>query len=392
MPLLPGIFASSGGEIYKLKLSTNFADGTLTNNNQTWFPEVNSVRGYSGAILDKVFYGDFTVIASWQHNYMGIGMVYKGTPSTADFIGTSSDGGGLYWATVSQSGFGTGAGYSFLGQYHAPISANGGTSNRKKTYFKWQRVTNTLTLQYSYKGASGPWTNFSDNYTATASTGDGVIIGMGEADEVEWDPFRLISVNGESVSLVSTSNDIGPNVLTPYAYYGNATAMTWSTSSTLSEAGSPSLTADAFDSITSTNWPSYGYQHQASGGGDGDLWIGVDLGAGKAIVPTKTAAIGYPGGSHWSNNNYVKASNDGTNYTTLATWASHPGNTTSSGYLIYNDSSNHRHSYVSKNIDTYGIPITTTTAYRYFRLGGTNWNASNGYQLVMNWLLYGIQT
>lgn len=186
------------------------------------------------------------------------------------------------------------------------------------------------------------------------------------------------------------------NIFTPTSVYGDARSVfSWSTSATLSEAGSVSSVADGIDSTNPTNWVSEGYQHQLQ---NSDGYIQVDLGSGRSFTPTKTAVIGYPGsGQHWCNNNYIKGSNDGTNWTTLVTWTTHPGaslngsGNTTSGYLHYLSSplNNYKTSYVSANLNTLGITISGSSAYRYFRLGGSNWTVSNGYQLVMDWIFYG---
>jgi len=204
-----------------------------------------------------------------------------------------------------------------------------------------------------------------------------------------------VNTSSRSFSIVSTLYK--ENIFRPTSIYGDARSVfSWSTSAILSEAGSVSSVADGVDSINAANWVAEGYQHQLQ---NNDGYIQVDLGSGRSFTPIKTAVIGYPsGGSHWCNNNYIKGSNDGTNWTTLVTWSTHPGassnggSDTTSGYLHYLASplNNYKTSYVSANLNTLGITISGSSAYRYFRLGGTGWTVSNGYQLVMDWIFYGI--
>ena len=206
-----------------------------------------------------------------------------------------------------------------------------------------------------------------------------------------------VNTSSRSFNIVSTLYK--ENIFKPTSIYGDArTVFTWSTSNTLSEAGAVSSVADGIDSINTSEWVAQGYQHQLQ---SSDGYIQVDLGSGRSFTPTKTAVIGYPsGGSHWCNNNYIKGSNDGTNWTTLVTWSTHPGaslngsGNTTSGYLHYFSSplNNYKTSHVSANLDTLGITVSGSSAYRYFRLGGTGWDVSNGYQLVMDWIFYGIPT
>ena len=185
----------------------------------------------------------------------------------------------------------------------------------------------------------------------------------------------------------STTTTDYTNYLTPTGPLGNATNMSWSYSGSSGLAGAPSRLADAVDRNTSSSWDSYGFQQQAS---SGNAWIQVDLGAGNATAFDYTFAIGYPGGSHDSTNNYVEASNDNSTWVKMAEWGRHNNNLASdyaSGYLMHNDGA-----WVYSDALTYfGIwhAIKNRTAYRYWRIGGTsfNWSNGNSHQLIMNWAL-----
>ena len=118
----------------------------------------------------------------------------------------------------------------------------------------------------------------------------------------------------------------------------------------------------------------------------------VDLGAENAQVVDFAFFIGYPGRQHDSDNNYIKASNDATNWTMMAEWKHHPaggsGTNTSyagsgagdedegyaGGYLFYQEGA-HCYSNTVNNVEKW-IPLRqTNTAYRYWRVGGSNWTS-----------------
>ena len=173
------------------------------------------------------------------------------------------------------------------------------------------------------------------------------------------------------------------NYLTPTGPLGNATNFSWSHSGGGGVAGDASYLADAVSRNTSSNWSDYGLQHADSTG-----WIQVDLGAGNETSFHYTFAIGYPGGSHYATENYVRASNDGSTWVDMAEWKYHNNDNTSdsnAGYIYY-DSGGHTYDNTINNIGKWHA-IKDRTAYRYWRIGGENFNTSNGYQLVMNWAL-----
>jgi hypothetical protein len=176
--------------------STFNIGGTLADGDRTWYSEINTANSYSSVVLNHVFIGNFTVVASWQRDFMGMGMLYKSGATLLDFNGYSADGNGPYFGGASISGMSVGTynSYSYLGYYAAP-TGGGGTSGTKY-FFKWQRSGNSLTMQYNTTGPYAAWTNFSSGATATCSSGDYVIVGAGEASGTENDPLRLIYVVG----------------------------------------------------------------------------------------------------------------------------------------------------------------------------------------------------
>lgn len=186
----------------------------------------------------------------------------------------------------------------------------------------------------------------------------------------------------------STTTSDYVNYLTPTGPLGNATNMTWTYSGSSGISGDPSYLADATDSNTSTTWNNYGFQQQSS---NGSAWIQVDLGAGNATAFDYTFVIGYPGGSHNSNRNYILGSNDGSTWEEMVAWKMHNNNLSGTeyngGYLFNNDGA----WVYSDALNYMGIwhAIKNRTAYRYWRIGGTafNWSGSNSYQLIMNWAL-----
>tara|TARA_B100001093_G_scaffold150514_1_gene143269 strand:- start:6591 stop:7403 length:813 start_codon:yes stop_codon:yes gene_type:complete len=169
---------------------SNINNGIISPDGQKWWGNGQITSAYGGVILNRVFPGDFTAVASWEQDFRGVGMVYRDNASLDDFTG---DGGnGPYWGAIGQSGFSPASpSYTALAQYYAPITGDTATTFY---YFKWQRSGNILTLQYSATSATGPWTNFNTSYTATCSTSNEVIIGAGEADSGEIKPLTLISV------------------------------------------------------------------------------------------------------------------------------------------------------------------------------------------------------
>ena len=174
--------------------SSAYSGGTFSADGQVWFSENATKTAYGAVILNRVFPGDFTVIASWGRDYDGVGMVYRDNASLADFQSSSSDSNGLYWGNLNTSGFGynNSPAYGFIGQYHAPVT--GGGADTSNVYFKLQRSGNVLTLQYNSDGGSS-WTNFNSNYAATINSSNGVICGFGEASGTEVHPLTLISVS-----------------------------------------------------------------------------------------------------------------------------------------------------------------------------------------------------
>ena len=174
------------------------------------------------------------------------------------------------------------------------------------------------------------------------------------------------------------------NYLTPTGPLGDARNLSWSHNSNSGLGGSPSNVADAVDRNSTSGWQTYGFQQNAN-----DAWIQVDLGSGNQQAFNYTFAIGYPGGDHWSQFNRIEASNNGSNWARVAEWKDHNNDSSVSdygrGYLIHNTGA---HVY-SNTINDVGkwIAIKPGPAYRYWRLRGTNFNATNSHQLVFNWAL-----
>jgi len=198
---------------------------------------------------------------------------------------------------------------------------------------------------------------------------------------------------------------------------GKANAYTWSTSTSQGAGGNPAFVAEQTDRFTSVNWGSHGVQRQHYGNVG---WVTVDLGAGNEQTFDYTFAIGYQGGSHMCLNNIVQASNDNSNWTDMGHWRSHNGGgcgdhsgtagitalgnssggaankdeAYDSGYLFHK-AGNHCYSNTVNHVMKWMPLRETTTAYRYWRIGGVGFNTgtgahgngggSNGYQLIINW-------
>ena len=222
--------------------------------------------------------------------------------------------------------------------------------------------------------------------------------------EIWWDPYYPKANDFYDYFATSETN-------------GNSDYFTFSHSHTAGSAGALKYVARQTDRFTASNWDSYGFQRNI---GSGDGYLQVDLGAGNEQSFDFTFAIGYQGGAHFCLNNYIKASNNGSDWTTMAEWRSHNGGgcgdhsgtagkdavgnavggaankneAYDAGYLFHT-AGNHCYSNTVNHVMKW-IPLKeTTTAYRYWRIGGSGWNTSNGahdngggsngYQLIMNW-------
>lgn len=237
--------------------------------------------------------------------------------------------------------------------------------------------------------------------SAQPVTGGGA---TGDTLEIWWDPYYP-KANDYYDFLAASETKGRPN------------AYTWSTSTSQGAGGNPAYVAEQTDRFTQSNWASHGVQRQHYGGAG---YITVDLGAGNEQTFDYTFAIGYPGASHYCLANIIQASNDNSNWTTMSEWRSHNGGGSGGhsgtsgktalgnssagasnideaydqGYLMFTYG-NHCYSNTVNHVMKW-IPLRkTTTAYRYWRLGGSGWNTgngahgsgggSNGYQLVINW-------
>ena len=194
--------------------------------------------------------------------------------------------------------------------------------------------------------------------------------------------------------------------------------LAWSKSTTSGQGGDPKYLAFPTDRHTSANWQNHGAQIQPSGSNDG--YYQIDLGSGNAIEADFTFAIGYHGGSHCADSNYIKGSNDGSSWTTLAEWNRHnaggsgcvaasgtvvgsfvsnqdfstgSGNGKkgySSGYLM-GSQGGHCYSNTVNNVEKWIALKKNAGAFRYWRIGGTGWGTNDGiisgnnYMLIMNW-------
>jgi len=169
------------------KASTFHTGGTLSNDNKTFTPPAGGYttvvynRTFSAALSNQDTAEEFRLVAYWAHNYIGAGFVYGPSVHHFDFNGYSADGYGPYAGALNTSGFPNGYNGTFFGQYHAPISGGGGSA--PGYWIKWERVVNSLTLQYSTISADGPWTNFTNSYYTEIAWSDAVCVICGEAGD-----------------------------------------------------------------------------------------------------------------------------------------------------------------------------------------------------------------
>jgi hypothetical protein len=167
----------------------------MYNDNLVWYSEQGTKTGYSATIWNQAFVGDFALVCFWRHDYMGMGIQYGPSVSPEGFTGYSADSNGPYAGGSTVSGFSSGYNGTWAGQYHAPISGQGGTSqNYPGYYFKWQRSGNLVTMSYSTVSPYGPWTLNNSTGSVTVGTVDKVICNIGEASTNENAPLTFISL------------------------------------------------------------------------------------------------------------------------------------------------------------------------------------------------------
>ena len=174
------------------------------------------------------------------------------------------------------------------------------------------------------------------------------------------------------------------NYMTPTGPLGDARSFSTSVYASTDDGSNSNWgsVGNVFDTISRTStsgWQNYGIQLR----GD-DCYIQVDLGADNDTKFDYFFAIGYVNGNHWSSENYLDASNDGSNWTRLSQWQYHNGST-GQGYLCHTNGS-HTYDNTIGNIAKW-LPINNDESFRYYRIGGSNYNVSNGYLLIMNWAL-----
>ncbi len=151
----------------------------------------NVTQNYSSVVLNHTFTGDFEVVAEWGHTYVGMGIIHGVAVDYADHTGYSADGNGPYWGAIGTTGYPSGYAGTFIGQYHA-----GGKGNNTQIWgFRWTRSGNTVRIQTSSSGPSGPWNDIGGPYTIPSN--HNVIIGIGEAGPNSGGPLRLLSVSAE---------------------------------------------------------------------------------------------------------------------------------------------------------------------------------------------------
>ena len=146
----------------------------------------------------------------------------------------------------------------------------------------------------------------------------------------------------------------------------------WGKYTSNANGGAPSYVADGADEFTSSGWTSEGFQS----GSSGTNWIQVTL---PSLAVCKDAAvIGYPGCSHMptgTNNAWVKASVDGSNWVDAARWTTHPG-CLGAYCCVAADGGDLGITKVSNDYDTYKIVLydwVTNTPFQHWRVGGDEW-------------------
>ncbi len=164
--------------------------GTLSDSNQTWASEQGPISGYSAAVLGYTFAAgeEFNVVASWGHDYRGVGMVYGTNVSHTDYGNYSSDWHGPYFGAINTTGFASDYASTHGANYYGQYMYDGSTAIR---YFQWNRTGNVLSVSYRDSMATGSWINVVAPITISAN--QKVVIGIGEANPNETSPLKLLS-------------------------------------------------------------------------------------------------------------------------------------------------------------------------------------------------------
>lgn len=169
-------------------------NGTMSNANLVWSTEQGTRTGYSATCWNQEFVGDFTLVAFWRHDYIGMGVWYGPNSYVDGFTGYSADAVGPYGGGTTTSGFASGYTGTYYGQYHAPITGSGGSTPYPGYWFKWQRLGNVVTMQYSTISGYGPWTDNNSANRVVVNAADKVICVIGEASGTEYYPLTFVSL------------------------------------------------------------------------------------------------------------------------------------------------------------------------------------------------------
>lgn len=168
--------------------------GVFSNANLVWSSEQGTKTGYSATCWNEAFVGDFTLVAFWRHDYIGMGVQYGSDISVDGFTGYSGDSNGPYGGSSSTSGFASGYQGTYYGQYHAPITGGGGSTPYPGYWFKWARLGNVVTMQYSTVSGYGPWSDNNSANRVVVNSTDKVICVIGEASGTEYYPLTFVSL------------------------------------------------------------------------------------------------------------------------------------------------------------------------------------------------------
>jgi len=201
------------------------------------------------------------------------------------------------------------------------------------------------------------------------------------------------------------------NVLKPDGALGDATNFPWKHTYNSADAvttcpspcwsgGGCSGVSNGNPGIVAADWNDQLFQQKCTGGWN-EQWIEVELPSVQTC--SKTAAVAYNKDHMMSTNPgaYVKASNDGFNWVTIASWDVHPGTSSLSDGVrpfLYHQSRAHPYNTIAGvegGLDTWGIDLPGTTGYKFWRIGGggsssANWESQ--WFLLIQWVLICVDT
>ena len=221
---------------------TNITDGIHGGDNQTPAQTASgssSYTGYDGVarsngqIGDNASYNsysighlfdatdDFELIISMRGTYQATGYIYGNDMDALANIGTHKNGG--YTGSNSSDAFSTLSQGTYQGQYHSPVSGDGGSDYRN--LYRWHRSGSSFKLQYYGRSTSDitvdatsiaairASTNYIDNIGGVQTRNEKMLLLVGEAGSINYikiEAFnKTTSTANATGTLIQSANTVG---------------------------------------------------------------------------------------------------------------------------------------------------------------------------------------